>query len=329
MDAFLFSLTTISPVILTVILGYFLKKTGLLPKEMVAPLNKLNFRVFLPAMLFLNIYNMESFQGQSYAYILLSAVTVLLVFAVSIPLTSLITERAERRGVLLQASFRSNNALIGVALAQSLCGDEGVRAAALLSAVVIPLFNVLAVLSLSLFQRDGARLDFKKLGRDILANPLIRGIALGLICVLIRSVLERIGFGFRLGQITPLMSVLKSLSSLATPLSLIVLGAQFEFSAVSEMKKELVFGTAMRTLIVPTLALGAAFLFFRDAFTAAQFAVLIAVFATPVAVSSVPMTQEMGGDVELAGQIVVWSTVASTATVFLSTLLLRMAGIFG
>ena len=62
-------------------------------------------------------------------------------------------------------------------------------------------------------------------------------------------------------------------------------------------------GVIIRTVIVPLLGLGIAYLFFRDTFNGAHFATFVAVFATPVAVSSVPMVQEMGSDVALAGQL--------------------------
>ena len=118
------------------------------------------------------------------------------------------------------------------------------------------------------------------------------------------------------------------LSNLATPLALLVLGIQFEFSAVKEMKKEIVFGTLARTVLAPALAIGIAFLFLRDRFSGSHFAAFVAMFATPVAVSSVPMAQEMKGDTALAGQLVVWTTLASALSVFIASWLLKLAGIF-
>ena len=102
-----------------------------------------------------------------------------------------------------------------------------------------------------------------------------------------------------------------------------------EFSAVAEHKKEIVWGTMMRTFFAPLLGLGVAYLFFRDTFGGAHFASFVAVFATPIAVSSVPMAQEMKGDTTLAGQLVVWTTIMSALSVFVSSFLLRMAGVFG
>jgi predicted permease len=84
----------------------------------------------------------------------------------------------------------------------------------------------------------------------------------------------------------------------------------------------------IRSLIVPLLGIGIAYLFFRESFGGAQFAALVAVFCTPVAVSSVPMAQEMNADVSLAGQLVVFTTVSSAFTVFLASFLLKAAGIF-
>ena len=84
----------------------------------------------------------------------------------------------------------------------------------------------------------------------------------------------------------------------------------------------------MKEIFAYVIGLGAAVLLFRSSFDGAAFAAMVALFATPVAVSSVPMTQEMGGEVRLAGQLVVWSTLFSILTIFISSLLLREIGIF-
>ena len=133
---------------------------------------------------------------------------------------------------------------------------------------------------------------------------------------------------FRLTDLRPLYTVLGYLSNLATPLALLMLGVQFEFSAVRELKREILFGTLIRTVLVPLLGLGIAYAFFRSSFDGAKFAALAALFATPVAVSSVPMAQEMGADHTLAGQLVVWTTLFSSVTVFVASFLLKLAGIF-
>ena len=59
-----------------------------------------------------------------------------------------------------------------------------------------------------------------------------------------------------------------------------------------------------------------------------HFAILIALFATPIAVSSVPMTAQMHQDEELAGQIVVWTSTISAFSLFLIIFICSQIGIF-
>ncbi len=328
MESLIFALNAVTPIVLLVVVGYCLKRSGYIKESFIKSANKLVFHFFLPAMLFLNIYKIEDFAHMELGYILYVAAALLAVFAVSIPLCLAIAKKRESVGALLQATFRSNYALIGIPLALSLFGEEGAKVATLLSAVSITLFNILAVISLTAFRAGGKKASAKEVLTDIVKNPLIQSIALGLLFLVVRVFFVRWGIAFRLSDIQPVFKVLNYLSNLATPLALIVLGAEFEFSAIKGLRREIVFGTLMRTLFVPGLALGVAFLFFRGQFTGAHFAAFVAVFATPVAVSSVPMAQEMGGDATLAGQLVVWTTLFSAISVFLAAFLLKLGGIF-
>lgn len=328
MESFIFAVNAVLPIILTVAIGYVLKKFGFMPEDFSKRANKLVFRVFLPTMLFLNIYKIESFSDINFTYVIYALVAVLVLTLIGVPVVILTTDKKSRQGVLLQACFRSNYALIGIPLATSLYGSEGAAIATLLSAAIVPAFNILAVVTLSIFSDKGDKPDVKKILLGIVKNPLIQGIAVGCLALGVRAIFVETGVSFRLSDVTPIYTVLGYLSSMATPLALLVLGAQFEFSAVTELKREIIVGTALRTLIVPILGLGAAYLFFRNSFTGAHFAAFVAVFSTPIAVSSVPMAQEMDGDVTLAGQLVVFTTLVSALTIFLASFLLKLAGIF-
>ena len=329
MDSFIFAVNAISPLIIMAVIGYILRRIGFIPEGMPKILNKLVFRVFLPCMLFLNVYKIESLGGFDFGFAIYAVLSVFLIFLAAIPVVMAINKSGARRGVMLQAVFRSNFALIGIPLASSLCGDVGARIAAVLSAFAIPTFNILAVITLSIFngsEGEGKKLSIKRILLDIVKNPLIDSILVGFVALGIRALLTHFGIEWRLTEIPPLFKVLESLSAVATPLALITLGAQFKISAIGGMKREIIFSAIMRTVIVPTLALSVAYFFFN--FEAAHFAAFVALFSTPVAVSSVPMTQEMGGDTELAGQIVVWTTAAAGITIFLFTFILRLIGIF-
>ena len=328
LDSFIFAFNSVSPIIFTVAVGYILKRMGFISADFVKMANKLVFRVFLPAMLFLNVYGIDDLGQMSFGYVIYTVIAVLAVFAIMIPVSIATTKDPGARGALLQSSFRSNYALIGIPLATTLFPGEGAAAATLLSAVSIPVFNTLAVIALSLFKPGEGKGKVKRVLLGIVKNPLILSIFAGLATLGIRAVFVNVGIGFRLSEVTPIFSTLKYLSNVATPLALIVLGAQFEFSAISSMKREITVGTLVRTVFVPLLGLGIAYVAFGKSFDGAQFASLVAIFATPVAVSSVPMAQEMGADATLAGQLVVWTTLLSALSVFLSSFLLSLAGIF-
>lgn len=326
MDSFIFAVNAVAPIIGLVAVGYFLKKLGMFGEDFIKTANRLVFKVLLPVMLFSNVYKIENIKNFELGYVLYALIGVALFFGIAVITSGFITKEGSKRGTLIQGMFRSNYALIGIPLAGSLFGEEGIKVAAVLSAFAIPLFNVLAVSALSVFGKGTAKP--KEIIRDILKNPLILGVAAGFFALVIREIFTVCSIDFRIFDIKPVADIAGYLSSMATPLALMVLGAQFEFSAMGEMKKEIIFGTAMRCVFVPAVGIGAAYLFFADDFSGAQFAALTALFATPVAVSSVPMAQEMGGDTKLAGQLVVWTTVASAFSVFFASFALKAAGIF-
>lgn len=328
MESFLFALNAVLPIVLMVSLGYLLKRVGWVQPEYAKLLNKLVFRIFLPVMLFLNVYKIEALGEIRLGYMVYTLIGILAIFALALPVALLVTKKKERRGAVWQACFRSNFALIGIPLAQSLCGDEGVAASSLLSAATVPLLNVLAVIALSVFKKGTQKTSVSKILLGIVKNPLIQSIFLGLLVLCVRSFFVQQGIAFRLSDVKPIYTVLGYLSNLATPLALIGLGAQFEFSAIASLRREIIAGTLVRTVVSPILGLGVAYLLFRDLFSAAQFASLVAVFSTPVSVSSAPMAQEMDSDVALAGQLVVWTTLVSSLSIFFATFVLSLVGVF-
>ena len=325
MQSLIFAVNATFPIIMLVALGYFLKRIGLVDAGLSKKLNKLVFRVFLPAMLFLNVYCINASMNIGFGYIIFAGVAELIVFILALVIVPLVSGKGEIRSVLAQAVFRSNFALIGLPLAESLFGAEGVAVTSLLSAFSIPLFNIFAILCFSFFCGAG-KPSLKKILLEIAKNPLIISVALGAIFLLLKNQFMKAGVDFRLENLPPLYTALTSLSAVATPLALISLGAQFEFSKTGDFRREIVFGVAARNFVVPSLLLFVAYLL--GLFGGAHFAAFVALFATPIAVSSVPMAQELGGDSNLAGQLVVWTTLISAGTIFLFSFILKYIGVF-
>lgn len=348
-DIFLTTVNAVVPIILLIVLGYALKRIGFLKGDFLKIGNKLVFNILLPCMLFINIYDsMQSFADIRWDVVIYSVVVVCVIFGIGLLVAILSTKKSERRGVILQCAFRSNFAIIGLALVERLGGDTSL--AGIVSAFSIPLFNILAVIALSVFvgrREEPVQLEigqevktvkrgseFKKILLDIVKNPLIIGVAAGLVFVAVREI-ERaicggeVPFSFKI-HLKFLYTAVNDLKLIASPLALIILGGQFEFSAVKGMTKEIIAGTVMRVVVTPLIGIGCAVLLSLThlfTFGAEVYPTLIALFATPVAVSSAIMAGAMKNDEQLATQLVVWTSISSIVTIFLTVFLLMTFGL--
>lgn len=313
-------------------LGYFLKAKGMFTKEFLKIANTLVFKVLLPVLLFKNIAELESIKEVDFSVIAVVLVGIVLLFIAGLLIIKTIPAPDEK-GVVLQCTFRSNFALIGISLAEMLGGSDGVLSAALISAFSIPIYNILAVISLSVFtdRVEGSMKDqIVDIVKKIFKNPLILGVLSGIAFLLLKplgyeiipvKVLE--GFGF-------LKTFVSYVARAASPLSLIVLGGQFDFSKIAGFRKQIIISVAARNFMAPAIGLGiaiAANALGLVSFDAGVYASLVALFGTPVAVSSAIMAEAMGSNGQLASQLVVWTTVVSAFSLFVIVFLLRAVGL--
>ena len=211
-----------------------------------------------------------------------------------------VTRDNSKRGVMLQGFFRSNYAILGIPVIEYICRGRQSGLSSLMVAVVVPLFNVLAVVCLERF-RNG-KPGIGKLLRGIITNPLIIGCLLGLICYL---------SGIKLPAIVE--KAVSDVAKIASPLAIIVLGASFSFSSLRGCARELIITVLARLVIVPAVAVSFAVLM---GFSGEALACILIAFGAPVAVSSFSMAQQMGGDENLAAQVVVVSSVLCLVTLF-------------
>lgn len=346
------AVNAIAPIILLILLGYVLKRIKFFSGDFLKAGNKLVFKVLLPVMLFVNIYDSD-WSDFRWDLILYCLIVVLLIFSLGLITCVATTKKAERRGVILQCTFRSNFAIIGTSLAQSLAGgNELVKGTvALLQAFSIPLFNILAVIALTVFaeketaepaaegeesvktaRRGGS--GIKNVLKGIVTNPLIIGVAIGLCFLGVRSaetaIFHRTVFTLK-DNLTFVYKALTQIKDVTSPFALIVLGGQFQFSAAKGMLKEILVGTGWRIILAPLIGIGCAALLsaYTDLFTfgVAEYPALVALFGSPVAVSSAIMAAEMKSDEQLATQLVVWTSVGSIVTIFVTVCILMYAGL--
>ena len=326
------AVNAVLPIILIILLGYILKRKKFLSSEFLKVGNKLVFKICLPAMLFINVYDIQNFGSISWDIVIYSCIVIGVIFLLGL-LTCILTTRVpERRGVILQCTFRSNYAIIGLSLAAALGGSEAEAVGAILSAFSIPLINILAVIALSVFV-GGKKKSVGSIVKNIASNPLILAVLTGLVFLGLRGIQEPI-FGRTVftvkDQLPFLHKSLSNLKSIASPLALIVLGGQFEFSAVKGMFKEIAISTVWRVVLAPALGIGGAILLNSLGVISCgptEFPALIALFGSPVAVSSAIMAGSMGNDEQLATQLVVWTSLCSIVTIFVQVCILMSMGL--
>ncbi len=314
MESLILSFKSIMPIFLMMFLGYFLKRLKLADKANFDVINRLVFKVFLPILLFFNIYKTDTSSVFDAKLIVFTIVCVLAVFAVGYFAVIMANKDNAKRGVMLQAFFRSNYAILGIPLVGYVCGEEAGALASMMVAVVVPVFNVLAVVSLEVFRQKESKINTVSILKGIATNPLIIGCAAGLVLLLLNIKLPDFA-----------EKTIKDISALATPLALIVLGANFEFSSIKGYAKELVFIVLSRLVIVPVITIPLGIL---AGFSGEALACIMIVFASPVAVSSYAMAKQMDADETLAGQAVVLTSAFCLLTLFLWIWLISALGYF-
>ena len=314
MESLQLSFNAVAPIFILLVVGYFLKAIKFVDQKSLNTINKLVFNLFLPVLLFYNIYKTDTGSIFDTKLVVFSLAFVILSFAAGYIIALICTKDNAKRGVMIQGFFRSNLAIFGVPIVGYICGEGSGALTALMVAITIPVFNVLAVIALERFRAEGGGLNFWRLLKGIIKNPLIIGCLLGLIFFLT---------GIKLPSI--LEKSVKDISGVATPLAIMVLGAKFEFSAVKGCLKELAVTLSARLIIIPFFVLLAAVLL---GFSGEALACILITFASPVATSSFAMAQQMGGDEQLAAQLVVMSSAFCLITLFIWIFSLSYLGLF-
>ena len=312
MEELRLSANAVLPVFLMMAAGYLARSLGVLERGDVGKMNRVAFRVFLPCLLFYNVYRSDLSSAVNAALIAYAVLGVLTVFAVAYVVVKRLESVNERRGVVMQGIFRSNYVILGLPIAQALLREDELGPVSVLIAIVVPIFNVLAVFVLERFR--GGNVKSREVALQVVKNPLVVSSALGVVFLLL---------GIRLPPI--LEKTVSGLGTIATPLQLFLLGAFFRFEGLGRYAKALTAVTGVKLLVTPAIFLSlAAALGFRGV----EFVALLGIFASPTAVNSFTMAQQMGGDAELAGDIVVSTSVFSAITMFGWIFLFKTIGVF-
>ena len=310
MENLILSAEVIAPLCILMALGYFIKEKGMVCEKTVEQMNNLVFRIFLPTMLFYNVYQTDLSMAVRPKVLIYGVISMLSMYFLSILISVFALKDNAQRGAVAQASFRSNFVIFGLPVTISLFGPEKAGVTALLIAIIVPLYNLLSVILLEVFR--GQKIQIKQIILKIVTNPLIIGAVLALLCLF-----------FQLRLPKAVEGIVSNIAGTATPLALISLGASFSFADTKSYRKPLVLGVFNKLLLSPMLFVPIGiYLGFRNE----ELIALMVMLGAPAAVSSYTMAQQMGSDGKLAGQLVVYTSIFSIFTIFYWIFSLKQLG---
>lgn len=309
MENLILSLNVVLPLFITMSLGYFLKYLNMFDNNTLDTMNNITFKSFLPMLLFYNIYKTDLQGVFNLKLMIFSATCVIALYLILYLIVPLIEKDNKKRGALLQGLFRSNFVIFGIPITESLFGSEKVGVAALLIAVIVTLFNILSVIALETFR--GGKPNFRKISIGIIKNPLIIASCLGILTLLLKIKIP-----------TAMEKTISDVSKIATPLSLILLGASFKFDNIKKYLKQTTIAVVGKTILTPCIILPICIMF---GYRGVELTTLMIIFAAPTAISSFTMAQQMDSDSDLAGQIVVFTSAFCVVTVFMWIFILKQS----
>ena len=301
----IFSANVVVPIFLLILLGYFLTRIKLWDENFLKIANQVCFKCLLPVLLFYNVATANIFEVFNLKLIIYVCLCACILCGVLFLIVPLFIKDKKRRGVMIQGTFRSNFLLFGVPLGLSIGGNEGAVLAAVVASFYVPVINMLSVISLYVFSESENK-SIKSALLGIVKNPLIIGGVSGLIFSLIRN-----SIGFEIP--TLIDTTLFNIKSAATPIAFMILGGDLKFKNMLRNIKVSSLSVLGKVVLIPAIMLTVSALL---GFDKLEMAILIAVFATPNAVSSYAMARNYEADYELAGEIITLGTMLSIFTMF-------------
>ncbi len=312
LESFQVAFNAVMPLLLLLGVGWAAVRSGVTDRAFMNRLNTLNFKLFFPFLMFKNVYGAEPENLPTTALMITGAVSLLVLVALLMIVVPRIVKENPRRGTIIQAIFRSNFIIYGIPLTTFVFGDGKASVCGIMVMIMVSMFNILSVVVLE-YYRDGGKVRPGPLLLGIVKNPLLQGCVAGMLCYLL---------GIKLPVF--LKEPVFALGSMASTLALVVLGANLQFAELKKNGRTITTVLLVRLLLLPLVMVPLGWLI---GLRGVELFLILMIYGTPVATASYPMAQNMGGDGQLAGQLVFVSTVASLGTIFLFIFTMSQLGL--
>lgn len=313
MENLIFSLNATIPIFLMMLLGMLFRKLGWMDEVFAAKMNKFVFLVPLPVLLFEQLATVDFSEVWDIKFILFCFVVTAISITIS-TLISLLWKDRSVKGEFIQATYRSSAALLGIAFIQNIYGTVGMAPLMIIGSV--PLYNIMAVVVLSVFKPGNNSFDkalVKKTLKGIATNPIIIGIVAGFVWSALKLSMPSI-----------LHKTVSSIGATATPMGLMSMGATFEMKkATSKMKPTLVAVFMKLVGFCAVFLPMAALLGFRNE----EMIAILVMLGSATTVSCFVMARNMGHEGTLSSGVIMMTTLLSAFTLTMWLDVLRSFGL--
>lgn len=312
MENFLFSLNVTLPIFIIIVVGGFLQRIGLLNEGFTSVADKFVFKVALPVQLFRDIATMDIRSDFSGKFVVFCMIATTCMFAFCWLIGQLFLKDKSMVGAFAQASARGSAAILGIAFVENIYGSSGMTPMMIVAAV--PLFNIYSVIILTVTSAEG-KFDLalvKKLLKGVITNPIILGIAAGMVWSLAG-----------LPWPTILSKSVGYIASTATPLALLVLGATFKGREALQKISPTLAAAFLKLVAIPAAIFPFAI---HMGFRGSELVAIMIMLASPTTVTCYIMAKNMGGDDTLSASVVMTATLLSSITLTLWVFVMRTMG---
>lgn len=313
MSSFLFSLNAVLPVFFLILLGILLKRTSLINDSFISQSSRLVFKVALPFLIFRTVSSadfQQIYNGREVlSVVLLVTLGFLLIFAVG----RIFIKDGAALGPFVQCSFRSNTAIVGLAVIANVFGETGLAKAAIPMVFIFPMYNVYSVLSLELSMNRSGAGRFASIVKSIMTNPLIIAVLISLPFTLFSISLPAAADTF-----------LSYVSRMALPLGLLGVGGSLNFKALKEKILPVLISSSIKIIIYPLVT---ALVLLWAGIQGESLGVIVILMGCPTAISSYVMSEAMGADGMLAAGVIAVTTLGSILSLGTGIFLLRFFGL--
>ncbi|MGF0034238.1 AEC family transporter [Bariatricus sp. SGI.154] len=300
MENLIFSLNATVPVFLMMILGLLFRKIGWIDDVFASKMNRFVFTVPLPVLVFSDLATVDFSQVWNMKFVLFCFGATIISIAISSALSFFWKDKSIQ-GEFIQASYRSSAALLGIAFIQNIYGTAGMAPLMIIGSV--PLYNIMAVLVLSLFKPGQSGLDkkvIKKTLKGIVTNPIIIGIATGLIWSALKIPMPPI-----------VAKTVSSIGGVATPMGLMAMGATFDIKKAFAKVKPSVAAAFIKLVGFCAIFLPIAV---RFGFREEELVAILVMLGSATTVSCFVMAKNMGHEGILSSNVVMLTTLFSAFT---------------